>query len=141
MEVLKVQVLKNFKYETGIKTPESKGNLQASRLKLPNTAACPAPLLRTTHRPKNTVKSEHKSLTPEACFPLPHQEGVLMGREMTIGCLGKSKMWFTKKTYKLLKYFYRFIFQFQLQFSLWYNYIHTNQTATVQFSMTYIICF
>lgn len=141
MEVLKVLGLKNFRYETGIKTPQSRRNLQASRLKWLNTAACPPPLLRTTHRLKNIVKSEHKSLVPEACFPLPHQGGVLMGSKVTIGCLGKPKMWFSIKTYKLLKYCYRSIFQFQLQFSLWYNYIHTNQTASVQFSMTYIIWF
>lgn len=74
-------------------------------------------------------------------FPYLIKRGVLMGSKMTIGCLGKSKMWFSIKTYKFLKYCCRFIFQFQLQFSLWYNYIHTNQTANVQFSMTSIICF
>lgn len=80
MEVLKVLGLKNFKYETGVKTPQSRRNLQASRLKLLHTAACPAPLLRTTHRLKNIVKSEHKSLAPEACFSLPHQEGSVNGQ-------------------------------------------------------------
>lgn len=75
MEVLKVQGLKNFKYETDIKTPQSRRNLQASKLIADlNPAACPGPLLKTTHRLKNTVKSECKSLAPEAHFPLPHPE-------------------------------------------------------------------
>lgn len=53
---------------------------QAELLKLLNTAARPVPLLRTTHKLKNIVKSEHKSLAPEACFPLPHQEGSVNGQ-------------------------------------------------------------
>lgn len=142
MDILKVQGLKNFKYETGIKTPEIRRNLQISRLKLLNTVACPALLFRTTHSLKNQiVKSEYKSLAPENAFPYLSKRGVFMSSKMTIGCLGKCKMWFRIKTHKILKYCYRSIFQFQLQFSLWYNYIYTNQTSSLQFSMTYVICF
>lgn len=32
MEVLKVLGLKNFKFDTGVKTPQSRRNLQASRI-------------------------------------------------------------------------------------------------------------
>lgn len=79
MDILKVQRLKNFKYETGIKTAEIRRNLQTSRLKLLNTAACPALLFRTTHSLKNQiVKSEHKSLAPENAFPYLIKMGVLM---------------------------------------------------------------
>lgn len=102
MEVLKVQGLKNFKHKTDIKTPQSRRNFQASKLITDlNTVAHPGPLLKTTDRLKNTVKLECKSLAPEACFPYLIQKGVLMGSKITIGCLGKSKMWFSIKTYKL----------------------------------------
>jgi len=81
MEVLKVQVLKNFKYETDIKTPQSRRNLQASRLITDlNTVACPGLLLKITHKLKNIVKSECKSLAPEAHFPLPHPERSVNGQ-------------------------------------------------------------
>lgn len=90
MEVLKVQGLKNFKHETNIKTPQSGRNLQASKLITDlNTVACPGLLLKTTHRLKNIVKSECKSLAPEARFPLPHPERRVNGQEDDYKLSGK----------------------------------------------------
>lgn len=81
MEVLKVQGPKNFKYETDIKTPQSRRNLQTSKLITDrSTVACPGLLLKTTHRLRNIVKSECKSLAPEARFPLPHAERSVNGQ-------------------------------------------------------------
>lgn len=123
---------------------QSRRNLQARKLITDlKSVVCPGPLLETIHWLKNIVKSECKSPPPEAHFPLPHPErsDMIMGSKTTIGCLGKSKMCSSIKIYKLWKYCYRTVFQFQLQFSLWCNYVHTKQIASVQFSMTCIICF
>lgn len=102
MEVLKAQGLKNFKYETDIKTPQSRRNLLASKLVTDlNNVACPGPLFKTTHRLKNIVNQTVNLWPSRLIFPYLIQKGVLTGSKMTVGCLGKSKMWFSIKTYKL----------------------------------------